>query len=506
MAGYTHFSNSRLSGGVFHVPHPDGDRAAMLEYVKAMMSGENIPWKLEGEQPHVSDEMAKMYVQEIYGLREWLLAQDPDLDPAAMAPAGEASFPTFPKFKEAKYGSTRNIRHKGPVSADRFVPGPKAGKTSGESLMWALLEEGIRKKRPGIDLHFNTPAKRLVQNTATKEIYGVIALKDGKEIAVKAKKAVVLCAGGLEYNLAMRRAFLEGAGVKGYGFYGSPDNRGEGIWMAMQVGAALAKPAKCASRVEPAVKAGRAWDETGMRQGLSNTFRGPGNIIVDNMGKRVMDEFLAVDSTRPYRYQSYKEFVKYDLLRMDYTRQPSWQVCDEKVRAEGRLVGGVCVGSENPRLNIPWKVDNSDAIAKGWVYKGDTIEELAAKIKADPENRNLMDAKTLVETVKNWNSYCATGKDLEFDRLATSMGPIEKPPFYALPLYPGGSNTKGSIDADATRHVLDWDYKPIPRFYTAGEMSSVFKFTYQAGGNITECMICGRVAGRNAVAEKPWDS
>ena len=73
LAGYTHFSNSRLCGGVFHSPHPDGDRTAMVEYVKAMMSGENIPWKLEGEQPHVSDAMAKMYVQEIYGLREWLM-------------------------------------------------------------------------------------------------------------------------------------------------------------------------------------------------------------------------------------------------------------------------------------------------------------------------------------------------------------------------------------------------------------------------------------------------
>jgi hypothetical protein len=221
LTGYAHFSNSRLCGGVFHSPHPDGDRAAMVEYVKAMMSGENIPWKLEGEQPHVSDAMAKMYVQEIYGLRDWLLSIDPDLDEKAMAPSGEASFPMFPKFKEAKYGATRSIQYKGKPSADRFMPDEKTSNTNGEAWMWALLEEGIRKQRPNISLHFNTPAKRLIQNPDTKEIYGVIAQKDGKEIAVKAKKAVILTAGGLEYNVAMRRAFLEGAGVKGYGFYGS---------------------------------------------------------------------------------------------------------------------------------------------------------------------------------------------------------------------------------------------------------------------------------------------
>jgi len=47
--------------------------------------------------------------------------------------------------------------------------------------------------------------------------------------------------------------------------------------------------------------------------------------------------------------------------------------------------------------------------------------------------------------------------------------------------------------------VLGWDMKPIPRLYTAGEIASVFKFTYQSGGNVTECMCIGRVAGRNAV-------
>ena len=64
---------------------------------------------------------------------------------------------------------------------------------------------------------------------------------------------------------------------------------------------------------------------------------------------------------------------------------------------------------------------------------------------------------------------------------------------------------KGGVDADATRHVLDWEGKQIPRLYTAGEISSVFKFTYQAGGNLTECVVCGRLAGKNAAAEENWD-
>jgi succinate dehydrogenase/fumarate reductase flavoprotein subunit len=84
------------------------------------------------------------------------------------------------------------------------------------------------------------------------------------------------------------------------------------------------------------------------------------------------------------------------------------------------------------------------------------------------------------------------------------MGPIDKPPFYALPLYAGGPNTKGGIAANAEREVLNWEGKPIPRLFTAGEISSALKFVYQGGGNLTECIVFGRIAGRNAAALKPW--
>ena len=84
------------------------------------------------------------------------------------------------------------------------------------------------------------------------------------------------------------------------------------------------------------------------------------------------------------------------------------------------------------------------------------------------------------------------------------MGPVAKPPFYAIPLYPGGPNTKGGLRANAQRQVVDWDDEPIPRLYTAGEISSVFQFVYQGGGNLAEGITFGRLAGRNAAAERPW--
>jgi len=45
---------------------------------------------------------------------------------------------------------------------------------------------------------------------------------------------------------------------------------------------------------------------------------------------------------------------------------------------------------------------------------------------------------------------------------------------------------------------------PFRGFYTAGEISSALKFVYQGGGNLTECIVFGRIAGKNAAALKPW--
>lgn len=501
----THFPNTRMSGGVWHNPDPSGDRAARVEYIKAMMSGENIPWKNEGEQEHVSQAMAEMFADGIMENEKFLLAQAPDLDPGPMKAGGDASFPMFPKFKEAKYGRTVNTLYKDAAKADNSLPvfqRPKTTKTAGEAFYTALVQEGVKEKRPNIQVLFETPAKKLIKGE-NGEIQGCIAVQGGKEIRVKAKRAVVLCSGGFEYNLPMRRAFLEGPGVKGWGFYGSIHNTGDGIEMAIQIGAALVKVAKSASRIESAFPYGENYEKYQLKMGSNTSVTSSKNsVVVDNLGKRYTDEYIITDSTRPYRYQFYKVAVHYDMLAMNYPRIPSWVIFDETRRAAGSVVN--MTGSTVGYGLLPWTKDNMDAINRGWILKADTLEELAAKIKADPENREQIDVKAFVETVKQFNEYCAAGKDPDFDRDPSTMGPVENPPFYALKLYPGGPNTKGGVDANAKREVLDWEAKPIPRLFSAGEISSVFKFTYQAGGNLTECIVCGRLAGKNAAAMTPW--
>lgn len=493
-----HYSNTRMSGGIIHTPDPTGSREGLESLIQGMMSGENLPWKLEGEQPEKMPEMAKLFAEGELQINAWLKTIDPDL---VLEPSGSSYFTMYPGAKDAKYTSTI-ARYPDTKNAPQEVllfhkyDLPKMQKSQGEALMHAIVEVGIKKRAKGIRILYGTPAKRLVVDKG--EVIGVVAMQGGKEIACKAKKAVILSCGGYEYNIEQRKAFLEGPGVKGWCFYGTPDNRGDGIEMAIQIGAGLAKVGKAASRIETAVPYGRGYTETGLKMGIQAEKSTPNSIIVDSHGMRYCNENDI--GTGAWRYQFYKVAVYYDMYAMDYPRIPSFCIFDETRRAKTMMAasGPVAYGM------VPWSKDNMRAIQEGWILKGETIEDLAAKIKAYGDNKNKMDAAKLAKTVADWNAYCAAGKgDPDFKRPIGQMGPIATPPFYAMPLYAGGPNTKGGIDANAQRQVLDWRGKVIPRFYTAGEISSVFKWTYQAGGNVTECIVCGRLAGRNAAALKP---
>ena len=236
----------------------------------------------------------------------------------------------------------------------------------------------------------------------------------------------------------------------------------------------------------------------GLKIGLNTNGVGkPNEIVVDSYGKRFASERRITKD--PSRYIFYKEVLQFDTLKLDYPRVPSWMVFDESLRARGPVVWTASAIYNE----VDWGEDNLKAVAKGWILKGDTLEELAGKINAHPDNMERMDVQTLTDTVARYNESCAKGVDPDFDREPGTLGPVAKPPFYAIPLYPGGPNTKGGLRANARRQVLDWQDRPIPRLYAVGEIASVFQFVYQGGGNLAEGIVFGRLAGKLAAAEKP---
>ncbi|WP_454858358.1 FAD-dependent oxidoreductase [Rhizobium binxianense] len=485
-----HYSNTRMSGGGYHSPSPDGDFEALKQYAKAMFSGENLPLQLEGEQPDFSDELAEIWARESPGNEAFMRSLDPLYKTVNLS---NAAFPDFPGAAKSGYSVVKSTYTGAEDEATQFGNTREADKTQKESgeAFHACLLTGVQSR--AIRVHYNTRGRRLlVDEDGT--VIGIVCERDGETVTYHARRAVIITSGGYEYNKRMRKAFLDGPGVEGWAFYGTTENTGDGIEMALKVGAALTKVGKIAGRVICAIPERRH----GLKIGLNTSGVGkPNEIVVDNYGRRYASERRITKD--PSRYIFYKEALQFDTLDLVYPRIPSWMVFDEKLRSSGPVVR-VASASYN---SVDWGQDNMKAIEKGWVLKADTIEELGEKIRSHPENRSLMSAEALAETVKEFNSYCKAGKDPDFDREPGTLGPVEKGPFYAIPLYPGGPNTKGGLRSNARREVLDWDDRPIPRLFTAGEISSAFQFVYQGGGNLAECITFGRIAGRNAAAETP---
>ncbi|MDB5811935.1 MAG: hypothetical protein JWN94_4057 [Betaproteobacteria bacterium] len=485
-----HFSNTRMSGGGFHSPDPGGDFDSLKSYAKAMFSGDNLPHKLEGEQSEFADELAELWARHSPQNAGFMRGLDPGFKTVVSA---NAAFPEFPGAEKSGYACVRST-YTGKYDEDaltgRTKDTAKFAKQSGEAFHACMLT-GVQSRN--IPIHYGVSAKDLILDERGA-VVGVIAERGSQKVTYRARRGVIIASGGYEYNARMRKAFLDGPGIEGWAFYGSPANTGDGIRMALRIGAALSRVGSIAGRVICAIPERRH----GLRIGLNTSGVGkPNEIVVDNHGRRYASERRITQD--PSRYIFYKEALKFDTETLSYPRIPSWMIFDSVMMRRGPIVS-VGAAAYN---KIDWGEDNMNALRNGWILSGDTLEALAQRIREHSDNRGKMDGAALTHAIETWNGYCAAKHDPDFEREPATMGTVTEPPFYAIPLYPGGPNTKGGLRADAQRRVLDWDDKPIARLYAVGEICSVFQFVYQGGGNLAEGITFGRIAGRNAATEHP---
>jgi predicted oxidoreductase len=190
-------------------------------------------------------------------------------------------------------------------------------------------------------------------------------------------------------------------------------------------------------------------------------------------------------------HEWYRELSYFDIERMEFPRIPVWAIFDDNVRRKGPISRAT---TGYNRDLYKWSVDNSKEIKKGWILQDKKVGNLAKKMDIEPS--------VLEETLARYAEACKTGKDTEFGRPREHMKPLE-PPFHAIKLYPALINTQGGPRRDKESRVLDPDGKPIPRLYAAGEFGSIWGYLYQGACNIGECLVFGRIAGNNAVNEKP---
>jgi len=350
---------------------------------------------------------------------------------------------------------------------------------------------GLVEKR-GIKIMLKTSAKGLIQIPETGEVVGVKAENEGREIYIKAERGVVLSCGGYENNPEMF-GYYNYPGLRDFIFpYGTPGNTGDGLKMASAAGAylwhtaALQWASFCAKAPSKhfgvAVGARIPWNA-----------RAGNFIFINKYGKRFMNEKKSI-----YHYKGPLDILSFDHERAEYPHVPAYLIFDEVFRQSGPISAKPSdpVGYAMVHNIYAWSDDNRAEIEKGWIIKADTIADLTERIKVD--------RRGLEETIGKFNTYCSSGKDVEFNRSRGSMGPIEAHPYYALELGLVLVNTQGGPKHNKDGQVLDPDNKPIPRLYAAGELGSFFGFLYQVGSNYPEAWAFGRIAGRQAAPEKPF--
>ena len=356
------------------------------------------------------------------------------------------------------------------------------GDILGYSETWKFFDKAVQE-RP-IEILYETPGKELIQNDITKEIIGVKAIRDGKPYYVKATKGVILTCGGFENNQEMIRNYLPG--IPYCYTNGSPYNEGDGITMAMTVGAELWHMNNFAGP-SFALKVDEFPTSFSM-QALHFSKETPGGmIVIGSNGGRFWDE----------KYKTHHGKVKNNGVWAPLTAPcPLYMIFDHTLLTSGPLYDKEPRSAWNPMVDqYDWSDSNEAELAKGWIKKADTIEDLADQINHDPA--------VLQDTINKWNYSCELGEDIEYGR-KLMLNPLVTAPFYAVELSPAMLNTQGGPRRNTKAQIIRPDGSPIPRLYSSGELGSIYSYLYQGTGNIGECFAFGRIAARNAVADSPW--
>ena len=390
------------------------------------------------------------------------------------------------------YGHAGYPQVGGAESMNKYlVKGRGKGMTIFARNLWDLLLYAVEEKRK-IPVLTDSPARRLIMNS-NGEVTGVVVEREGTETNILATRAVILTTGGYEFDGKTLQN-----NVKGYPICasGHPGNTGDGIRMAQKAGSALWHM-NC-------VSCGLGLKVPEFESGFIMMITAPGHILVDRNARRFVNE-IGIDP-----HAGLLAVDHYDSQTLTFPRIPCYAIFDETARQAGPISRATGFGAAG--LKHKWSKDNSAEIEKGWIAKGGTLAELAKKLD--------IDATTLKDTVETWNEDVEKGQDRQFNRPMRSSGDdrpaykdfvshvlsetIKTPPFYGLELYPCLINTQGGPRRNAAAEVLDVYGRKIPRLYSAGELGSMWGTIYQGGGNIAECMVFGRIAGKNAAGERPW--
>ena len=325
--------------------------------------------------------------------------------------------------------------------------------------------------KDGIEIRFATRALSLVYDD--ERVSGVKVKGPNGTETIRAR-AVVLAAGGFEANPEWRTRYI-GPGWELAKVRGSRFNSGDGIRMALDIGAAPYGNWSGCHAV--------GWDYNAPEFGdlaVGDNFQKhsyPFSIMVNAHGRRFVDEGA---DFRNYTY------AKYGRVILNQPGQMAWQIFDQQT---------VHLQRDEYRIRQVTKV------------QADTLEALADKLEGVDKQAFLAEVATYNAAVKTdvpFNPNVKDGRGTEGLEVPKSNWAvrIEQGPFEAYQVTCGITFTFGGLRIDDRGQVVDLDLEPIPGLYAAGELvGGLFYFNYPGGTGLMSGAVFGKLAGASAGAD-----
>ncbi|GHF18722.1 tricarballylate dehydrogenase [Amycolatopsis deserti] len=331
----------------------------------------------------------------------------------------------------------------------------------GKAIVEALASS--LEQHANVDIRYRTEAVRLT--LSDDGVVDGVVIRDGDGRAKRlGARAVVLACGGFEGNYEMLTRYIgERACDLPLIAPGIANNRGDGLRMALELGADTAGQFDM-------IHAEPVDTRTGSADAVLYGYTG--GIFVNQQGERFFDE--GKDT-----WDNTFELIGYEIWRNQ--NQRAYWIADAKTLA--------IPGIENAFL--------SDVPPE----RADSLAELAGKLG--------LEAEALEKTVAAFNAATGPG-DFDPSRLdgKSTTGitppksnwatPLDTAPFIGFPLTAAITFTYGGIRTDLDARVVTPNGTPIPGLYAAGEITGLFYHEYPPATSVLRSLTFGRIAGTHA--------
>ena len=332
----------------------------------------------------------------------------------------------------------------------------------------------VVKSNDKIEIFYNTKAVELLANDQGQVLSVVAENQENKSMTrFDASKGIIVATGGYSANGKLMGQYAEHG--EDYLMGGPASADGNGLLLMQKVGGALNEESMSAI---PTFPMGLQSKDNPAAGSIASTYTWKaGGIVVNQEGKRFVNECEANPSVREVALEEQPDAVQYDIF--------TDKIVEDLRAANGAMMYDMMFAGE-------------DSIGKHVVQEASTLEKLAEKIGVPAEN--------LVATVDAYNASVEEGGTDEFgrtyddsrDAYKVAVNKVEGDHFYAVPLHALCVMTLGGITANEQMQVLDQNGTAIPGLYAAGEVVGGIWGKFVSGGTgVMGPIAFGRIAARN---------